>query len=195
MGDRALAKRSAAGAADGRRGGGAAGGGIAAGGGGAAVAGTLRRGARVIRAFVNGEYRELSEGATVESMVREIAESSHGVAVAVDGEVVPRGEWAERSLRDGEEVEVLHAVQGGSPEAFEIAGRPFESRLVLGTGGFRNLETMAAAAVESGAELATVAMRRVDPRARGSILEVLEDAGLDVLPNTAGCFTAREAVT
>jgi thiazole synthase len=149
----------------------------------------------VIRAFVNGEYRELSEGATVESVVREIAESSHGVAVAVGGEVVPRGEWAQRSLRDGEEVEVLHAVQGGSPEAFEIAGRPFESRLVLGTGGFRNLETMAAAAVESGAELATVAMRRVDPRARGSILEVLEDAGLDVLPNTAGCFTAREAVT
>ena len=149
----------------------------------------------MIRAFVNGEYRELSEGATVESVVRELAESSQGVAVAVDGEVVPRGEWAERPLRDGEEVEVLHAVQGGSPEAFEIAGRPFESRLVLGTGGFRNLETMAAAAVESGAELATVAMRRVDPRARGSILEVLEDAGLDVLPNTAGCFTAREAVT
>ena len=149
----------------------------------------------MIRAFVNGEYRELSEGATVESVVRELAESSQGVAVAVDGEVVPRGEWAERSLRDGEEVEVLHAVQGGSPEAFQIAGRPFESRLVLGTGGFRNLETMAAAAVESGAELATVAMRRVDPRARGSILEVLEDAGLEVLPNTAGCFTAREAVT
>jgi thiazole synthase len=149
----------------------------------------------MIRAFVNGEYRELSDGATVESVVREIAASSHGVAVAVDGVVVPRGEWPERALRDGEELEVLHAVQGGSPEAFEIAGRSFESRLVLGTGGFRNLETMAAAATESGAELATVAMRRVDPRARGSILEVLEEAGLDVLPNTAGCFTAREAVT
>jgi thiazole synthase len=149
----------------------------------------------MIRAFVNGEYRELSDGATVESVVREIAASAQGVAVAVDGEVVPRGEWGDRPLRDGQELEVLHAVQGGSPEAFEIAGRPFESRLVLGTGGFRNLETMAAAAAESGAELATVAMRRVDPTARGSILEVLEEAGLDVLPNTAGCFTAREAVT
>jgi len=149
----------------------------------------------MIRAFVNGEYRELSDGATVESVVREIAASSHGVAVAVDGEVVPRGEWPARALRDGQELEVLHAVQGGSPEAFEIAGRSFQSRLVLGTGGFRNLETMGAAATESGAELATVAMRRVDPRARGSILEVLEDAGLEVLPNTAGCFTAREAVT
>src|SRR3954464_1722523 len=75
------------------------------------------------------------------------------------------------------------------------AGRPLESRLILGTGGFRNLQVMAEAARESGAELATVAMRRVDPSARGSIVEVLEEAGLDVLPNTAGCFTAREAVT
>jgi thiazole synthase len=77
----------------------------------------------------------------------------------------------------------------------EIAGRSFESRLILGTGGFRNLEVMAEAARESGAELATVAMRRVDPNARGSIVDVLGREGLEVLPNTAGCFTAREAVT
>ncbi len=77
----------------------------------------------------------------------------------------------------------------------QIAGRSFESRLVLGTGGFRNLETMAAAAAASGAELATVALRRVDPAARGSIVDVLTEAGCEVLPNTAGCFTAREAVT
>jgi thiazole synthase len=77
----------------------------------------------------------------------------------------------------------------------EIAGRAFESRLILGTGGFRNLGVMAEAARESGAELATVAMRRVDPSARGSIVDVLEESGLEILPNTAGCFTAREAVT
>jgi thiazole synthase len=79
--------------------------------------------------------------------------------------------------------------------SFEIAGRALESRLILGTGGFRNLQVMTEAARESGAELATVAMRRVDPTARGSLVEVLEEAGLEVLPNTAGCFTAREAVT
>ena len=78
---------------------------------------------------------------------------------------------------------------------FELGGRRLESRLILGTGGFRNLQVMAESARESGAELATVAMRRVDPSARGSIVEVLEVAGLEVLPNTAGCFTAREAVT
>jgi thiazole synthase len=78
---------------------------------------------------------------------------------------------------------------------FEIAGRELESRLILGTGGFRNLSVMAEAAEESGAELATVAMRRVDPSARGSIVEVLTDTGLEVLPNTAGCYTARDAIT
>jgi thiazole synthase len=77
----------------------------------------------------------------------------------------------------------------------EIAARSFESRLILGTGGFRNLEVMAEAARESGAELATVAMRRVDTNARGSIVDVLNREGLELLPNTAGCFTAREAVT
>jgi thiazole synthase len=78
--------------------------------------------------------------------------------------------------------------------AFAIAGREFGSRLVIGTGGFRNLEVMAAAVAASGAEMATVALRRVDPAAQGSIVEVLRDAGCFLLPNTAGCFTARDAI-
>jgi thiazole synthase len=82
-----------------------------------------------------------------------------------------------------------------SAMGLEIAGRSFDSRLILGTGGFRNLEGMAAALEASGADMATVAMRRVDPSARGSILDVLQGAGCFVLPNTAGCFTARDAVT
>jgi thiazole synthase len=81
------------------------------------------------------------------------------------------------------------------PSVFVIAGREFSSRLVIGTGGFRNLETMGAAVEASGADLATLALRRVDPTARGSIVEVLERAGCALLPNTAGCYTARDAVT
>jgi thiazole synthase len=76
----------------------------------------------------------------------------------------------------------------------EIAGRTFDSRLIIGTGGFRSLESMREAVQASGAEMATVALRRVDPAARGSILEVLDDCGCFLLPNTAGCFTARDAV-
>ena len=77
----------------------------------------------------------------------------------------------------------------------EIAGRRFESRLIIGTGGFRSLAAMAEAIAASGAELATVALRRVDPDAQGSVLDVVREAGCQVLPNTAGCFTAHDAVT
>jgi thiazole synthase len=76
----------------------------------------------------------------------------------------------------------------------QIAGRALTSRLILGTGGFTSHELLRGALRESGAELCTVALRRLDPSARGSILEVLDGAGVDVLPNTAGCFTARDAI-
>jgi thiazole synthase len=76
-----------------------------------------------------------------------------------------------------------------------IAGHAFRSRLIVGTGGFRNLEVMGEAVRASGADLATLALRRVDPTQPGSIVEVLESAGCRLLPNTAGCFTARDAVT
>jgi thiazole synthase len=75
-----------------------------------------------------------------------------------------------------------------------IGPHSWNSRLILGTGGFTSHELLAAALEESGAELCTVALRRLDPGARGSILDVLERAGVQVLPNTAGCFTARDAV-
>ncbi len=75
-----------------------------------------------------------------------------------------------------------------------IAGRALRSRLLLGTGGFPSLELMAAAIAASGSELVTVALRRVDPAARGSLLDVLAEAGVQLLPNTAGCHTARDAV-
>ena len=77
---------------------------------------------------------------------------------------------------------------------FELGGRTWGSRLILGTGGFRSLEDMEQALIGSGAEIVTVALRRVDPTARGSALEVIDRLGLFALPNTAGCYTARDAV-
>jgi thiazole synthase len=77
----------------------------------------------------------------------------------------------------------------------QIAGITFLSRLILGTGGFTSLDVLSAAIQASGTELVTVALRRVSPDARGSIMDVLDDQGVRLLPNTAGCFTARDAVT
>jgi thiazole synthase len=75
-----------------------------------------------------------------------------------------------------------------------IAGEAFSSRLIMGTGGAPSLDVLDRALAASGTELTTVAMRRVDPAAAGSVLELLTDRGIRVLPNTAGCFTAVEAV-
>jgi thiazole synthase len=80
------------------------------------------------------------------------------------------------------------------PEPLVIAGRELHSRLILGSGGFANHDVLAQALTESGAEVCTVALRRLDPTAGGTILEVIRGAGVEVLPNTAGCYTARDAI-
>ncbi len=84
-------------------------------------------------------------------------------------------------------------VQAGS-DTLTIAGRELRSRLLLGTGGFPSLELLAESIQASATELVTVALRRVDPGGQGSLLDVLERAGVGLLPNTAGCHTARDAV-
>jgi thiazole synthase len=85
---------------------------------------------------------------------------------------------------------------GAAPpeDPITIAGRTMRSRLLLGTGGFPSLELLAAAIAAAGSELVTVALRRIDPGARGSLVDVLSEAGVELLPNTAGCYTARDAV-
>ena len=148
-----------------------------------------------MRIELNGESRELADAATLADAVREsgAGEETRGVAVALDGEVVPRGEWGAMPLAEGRKVEVLAAIQGGA-ETWELGAREWSSRLIAGTGGFRSLEQMEEALVASGAEIVTVALRRIDPEAKGSVLDVLDRLGLFALPNTAGCFTARDAV-
>src|SRR5450755_3505382 len=79
-------------------------------------------------------------------------------------------------------------------DPFVIAGEAMTSRLIMGTGGAPSLDVLSRALAASGTELTTVAMRRVDPAAGGSVLDVLAAGGIRVLPNTAGCYTAADAV-
>jgi thiazole synthase len=79
-------------------------------------------------------------------------------------------------------------------DPFVVAGEAFTSRLLLGTGGVPSLEALERAVVASGTQLVTVALRRVEASAGGALLEVLDRCGVRLLPNTAGCRTAREAV-
>jgi thiazole synthase len=154
---------------------------------------------------LNGVRCELPDNASLADAVREAGaeQETRGIAVALDGEVVPRGEWASTPLSDGQKVEVLAAIQGGqdaslvakvAAEPWSFGGREWTSRLIAGTGGFRSLEQMESALAASGAEIVTVALRRIDPAAKGSVLDLLDRLGLAALPNTAGCYTARDAV-
>jgi thiazole synthase len=79
-------------------------------------------------------------------------------------------------------------------DPFLLGGETFTSRLLLGTGGAPSLSVLERAIRTSGAEIVTVALRRIDPEAKGSLLDVLERCDVRALPNTAGCFTARDAV-
>jgi thiazole synthase len=144
---------------------------------------------------LNGEPRDLPAGATVADAVRASGAEldGRGLAVALDGEVVPRAEWDSTPLAAGSAIEVVAAIQGGA-ETWELGDRQWSSRLIAGTGGFRSLEQMEEALAASGAEIVTVALRRIDPAAQGSVLDVLDSLDLFALPNTAGCFTARDAV-
>ncbi len=152
-----------------------------------------------MRIELNGEGVELGAGATLAEAAARAAPDpqARGLAVALDGEVVPRAEWGSTELRDGQAVEVVQAIGGGAGPAgdgFELGGRQWRSRLIVGAGGFRSLEDLEAALAASGTEIATVALRRVDPAAGGSVLDVIDRLGLFALPNTAGCYTARDAI-
>jgi thiazole synthase len=88
----------------------------------------------------------------------------------------------------------MPSTAGRPADALHIAGVEFSSRLIMGTGGAPSLEVLEQALLASGTELTTVAMRRLDPATKGSVLSVLARHGIRTLPNTAGCFTAGEAV-
>jgi len=148
-----------------------------------------------VKILLNGEQRRL-DGPVSLSEVIEMAGGDgarQGLAVALDGEVVPRSEWHQTTVGDGARVEVVSAIQGGSG-SWEMGGRRWGSRLIAGSGGFRSLGQMESALEASGTEIVTVALRRLDPAAQGSVMDVISKLGLFVLPNTAGCYTARDAV-
>ncbi len=83
-----------------------------------------------------------------------------------------------------------------SPEipALQVGGYTLESRLIMGTGGITDLEALERALIASGTTLTTVAMRRYSPDTKTSVFSMLERLGIDILPNTAGCYTVKDTV-
>lgn len=148
---------------------------------------------------VNGDDRQLIESVTVDEMVtREVDDEADSVAVAVNDEVIPRDRWQDTQLQSGDEVEIIRPIQGGqsSDDSLVIADQEFGSRLIVGTGGHTNLEKMKQALERSETEMVTVGLRRVnvDSDQRAGLMDIIRELDLKVLPNTAGCYTADDAV-
>ena len=149
---------------------------------------------------VNGEPRR-TDAATVAALAAELGLAPEKVAVERNGMIVPRSTLGEVALTDGDVLEIVHFVGGGDHAApvddtWTVAGRTFRSRLIVGTGKYADFAQNAAALTASGAEIVTVAVRRVnvsDPTAP-MLTDFIDPKKVTYLPNTAGCFTADEAI-
>ncbi|MDC0887212.1 sulfur carrier protein ThiS [Altererythrobacter sp.] len=149
---------------------------------------------------VNGETRR-SSASTIAALVRELDLEPQKVAVERNGEIAPRAQLEEIALSDGDTLEIVHFVGGGEgasegDDSWGVAGRTFTSRLIVGTGKYKDFEQNAAAVEASGAEIVTVAVRRVnvsDPKAP-MLTDFIDPKKTTYLPNTAGCFTADDAI-
>ena len=149
---------------------------------------------------LNGELRRFRAHATVADLVRDIGLDPAKVAVERNLEIVSRSTLEDVVLADGDRLEIVHFVGGGQDSApndnWTVAGRTFNSRLIVGTGKYKDFEQNAAALVASGAEIITVAVRRVnvsDPKAP-MLTDYIDPKKYTYLPNTAGCFTADDAI-
>ncbi|HVU52410.1 MAG TPA: sulfur carrier protein ThiS [Polyangia bacterium] len=156
-----------------------------------------------LRITVNGEPRTAPPGTTVASLIAQLGMDAARVAVERNQDVVPRRTWAEATLGDGDKVEIVAFVGGGSgppsgggaDDPLVIGGRAFQSRLLVGTGKFATIEQGREAILRSGAEIVTVALRRVDlTPGKPNVLDTIDRQRHTLLPNTAGCYTAEEAV-
>ncbi len=158
----------------------------------------------IVTILLNGEPRKLPEAVTLAETIRQLGLRPEHVAVEVNRQLIPRARHGETTLNDGDEVEVVTLVGGGSdsriepvkPDPLTIGTHTFRSRLFVGTGKYTTLDLMRDCLDASGAEVVTVAVRRerlIDPEGR-NLLDYLDLDRFTILPNTAGCFSAEEAL-
>ena len=161
--------------------------------------------AHEISLTVNGEPRRIASSssgpATIADLVVALGLDPAKVAVERNAVIVPRSTLAQVALADGDGLEIVHFVGGGDVvkpdnDTWTVAGRTFTSRLIVGTGKYKDFAQNAAALAASGAEIVTVAVRRVnisDPTAP-MLSDFIDPKKITYLPNTAGCFTAEDAI-
>ncbi len=149
-----------------------------------------------MRILVNGKDESVPDALSVAGLLERLGIAAEAAAVDLNGELVRRAERAARALKEGDRVEIVRMIAGGSgADSLVIAGRAFTSRLLLGTGRYPSFEHMRRCHQASGTEIVTLAVGRHDLAAPGAanILDFIDRARLTLLPNTAGAYSVREA--
>jgi len=147
---------------------------------------------------LNGEIHELPESLNIAQLLEHFDLPKDRVAVERNRSIVPKPQWESVALNQGDELEVVHFVGGGSgqDDSFVIAGRTFRSRLIVGTGKYPSNQVMTEAHRRSGTDMVTVAVRRIDLKApKGqSLIDFIDRERIMILPNTAACYNVDDAV-
>jgi thiazole synthase len=152
--------------------------------------------------IVNGEHRRVRAGMTLADLAESLGLVPEKVAVERNLEIVPRSTLGAVLIEDGDELEIVHFVGGGdhakpiADDSWTVAGKTFRSRLIVGTGKYKDFAQNAAAVEASGAEIVTVAVRRVNVSDPGApmLTDFIDPKKITYLPNTAGCFDAESAI-
>jgi len=148
---------------------------------------------------LNGDAHKAKAGMSIADLVRSLELDPAKVAVECNREIVPRSTLSDVMVADGDQLEIVHFVGGGdhgADDSWSVAGQAFNSRLIVGTGKYKDFEENAAAVEAAGAEIVTVAIRRVnvtDPK-QPVLMDYIDPKKVTYLPNTAGCFNADEAI-
>jgi thiazole synthase len=153
---------------------------------------------------LNGETRRLDKALSLRGLLESLGLDPAKIAVERNLQIVPRSTYDQVALAQGDRLEIVHFIGGGNApvdvpredKPFVVAGKTFKSRLIIGTGKYKSYADNAAALEASGAEIVTVAVRRVnltDP-SQPKLVDFIDPKKVTYLPNTAGCFTGEEAV-
>ncbi len=148
---------------------------------------------------INGESKAVPPGLTVAGLLAHLDLPAKKIAVERNLEIVPKSAYDTVEVKEGDAFEIVHFIGGGDPvtdDTFTVAGRTFSSRLLVGTGKYKDFDETARAIEASGAEIVTVAVRRVNITNPNEpmLVDYVDPKRYTYLPNTAGCHTADEAV-
>jgi thiazole synthase len=157
-----------------------------------------------LNVILNGEARQLPGPISVAEMLLSLGLDPAKLAVERNLAIVPRSTYGAVTVTDGDKFEIVHFIGGGNvpvmppreDRPLTIAGTTYQSRLIIGTGKFKTYADNARALEASGAQMVTVAVRRVnltDP-AQPRLIDFIDPKKYAYLPNTAGCFTGEDAV-